>query len=964
MNLARIRLVGLFALQLLAFSLPVACSTASYAISGNSTVSGNSTPVAEPDVLLADQIKPWLDCLILKQSAFSVRGEMNVKISGKPQAIEVAFARQDDESFYLHLKHPEYEFGIVRNRLSTALVLPKHNRVWLGTGSVDELDHIAPNDSLNRLVSDGSIVYGIKPLLKQADAPVDFAGALLFLSGLKHQPEESDASKGAWVLPDGSQFAFNGPKLNFSSKDGTGWLSIGDLGKDLAIPDAIDQSWLGTKFGALQINSIDRNELEKTLARGLRRAFEVLAPSPKLTKPRIKEQTVENGKLLSIDGQRVALLWGSPEQIGTAHGKLLKDETVRCIDSVIYGFGAVQTIATGKWFRSELENAYERLSPYIPERHKRETRALAASLGIDGKLLEVVNVFPELFHCSGFAVFGSATEGGKLYHGRVLDYMTTIGLQDAATTFIVAPDDYLPFANVGYGGFIGSVSGMNGAKISLGEMGGRGEGQWDGVPMATLMRRALEECSTLDEVKSLWADNPRTCEYYYVFADGKNRSAVGVAATPEKIEFVNPGQAHPLLGDGIPDAVVLSAGSRLEELRNRVKNSYGKIDASIGQQLMCRPVAMSSNLHNVLFVPEDLILHVANADHKNPAADRPYTKLDLAGLLQQVPEIENKSKSLASQTKSSSAKDDGPAKLVALDSIPSVVNDNDERAKKSLGELLWKPQPFDVSIENIDEETFVRFPSAIETGNEKNDQVALQWYKATGSKAKESASLPAVIVVHESGRGMTVGKLIAKGIANQGIHAFMIHLPHYGVRRSPQTDGEDVARALKQSIADVRRAYDAVAILPEVDRTRISLQGTSLGGFVAATTAGIDDRFHSVVVLLAGGDLYSVVTQGKKDAQKFRDQMAAQGLDDEGIRMCLDCVEPLHLAHRVNANRTWLYSGKFDDVVPPRNSKMFADAAKLPESHHIEMDADHYSGIFQLPSVLKHIAQLASDISK
>ena len=889
---------------------------------------------------------------------------MNVKISGKPQAIEVAFARQDDESFYLHLKHPEYEFGIVRNRLSTALVLPKHNRVWLGTGSVDELDHIAPNDSLNRLVSDGSIVYGIKPLLKQADAPVDFAGALLFLSGLKHQPEESDASKGAWVLPDGSQFAFNGPKLNFSSKDGTGWLSIGDLGKDLAIPDAIDQSWLGTKFGALQINSIDRNELEKTLARGLRRAFEVLAPSPKLTKPRIKEQTVENGKLLSIDGQRVALLWGSPEQIGTAHGKLLKDETVRCIDSVIYGFGAVQTIATGKWFRSELENAYERLSPYIPERHKRETRALAASLGIDGKLLEVVNVFPELFHCSGFAVFGSATEGGKLYHGRVLDYMTTIGLQDAATTFIVAPDDYLPFANVGYGGFIGSVSGMNGAKISLGEMGGRGEGQWDGVPMATLMRRALEECSTLDEVKSLWADNPRTCEYYYVFADGKNRSAVGVAATPEKIEFVNPGQAHPLLGDGIPDAVVLSAGSRLEELRNRVKNSYGKIDASIGQQLMCRPVAMSSNLHNVLFVPEDLILHVANADHKNPAADRPYTKLDLAGLLQQVPEIENKSKSLASQTKSSSAKDDGPAKLVALDSIPSVVNDNDERAKKSLGELLWKPQPFDVSIENIDEETFVRFPSAIETGNEKNDQVALQWYKATGSKAKESASLPAVIVVHESGRGMTVGKLIAKGIANQGIHAFMIHLPHYGVRRSPQTDGEDVARALKQSIADVRRAYDAVAILPEVDRTRISLQGTSLGGFVAATTAGIDDRFHSVVVLLAGGDLYSVVTQGKKDAQKFRDQMAAQGLDDEGIRMCLDCVEPLHLAHRVNANRTWLYSGKFDDVVPPRNSKMFADAAKLPESHHIEMDADHYSGIFQLPSVLKHIAQLASDISK
>jgi hypothetical protein len=55
-----------------------------------------------------------------------------------------------------------------------------------------------------------------------------------------------------------------------------------------------------------------------------------------------------------------------------------------------------------------------------------------------------------------------------------------------------------------------------------------------------------------------------------------------------------------------------------------------------------------------------------------------------------------------------------------------------------------------------------------------------------------------------------------------------------------------------------------------------------------------------------------------------------------------------------------LYSGKFDDVVPPENSKQFAVAAGLPASHHIEMEADHYSGIFQLPTVLKHIAFIAT----
>ena len=51
---------------------------------------------------------------------------------------------------------------------------------------------------------------------------------------------------------------------------------------------------------------------------------------------------------------------------------------------------------------------------------------------------------------------------------------------------------------------------------------------------------------------------------------------------------------------------------------------------------MSRPVAMQSNLHNVLFVPQDGILYVANADHKRPAAERPYVRLDLSELLQSM----------------------------------------------------------------------------------------------------------------------------------------------------------------------------------------------------------------------------------------------------------------------------------------------------------------------------------------
>jgi hypothetical protein len=47
---------------------------------------------------------------------------------------------------------------------------------------------------------------------------------------------------------------------------------------------------------------------------------------------------------------------------------------------------------------------------------------------------------------------------------------------------------------------------------------------------------------------------------------------------------------------------------------------------------------MQSNLHNVLFVPQDGVLYVANADHSHPAAERPYVRLDLNQLVKSMGE--------------------------------------------------------------------------------------------------------------------------------------------------------------------------------------------------------------------------------------------------------------------------------------------------------------------------------------
>lgn len=577
-----------------------------------------SLPAAEPAPNLAQELKPI--CAALAKAQVAWTATIDIEIDGKPQRVEARFARFSAQAFDLQLTHADYAAELRRRNEATALALPKHNVVYIGRGKVDGDDHLAPASIAQRLVSNGSLVSLYLPLAAQSDPDT----LNLLLTGLLKVKYSTEGKR--WAINKDISFQVSAEKMTIDVR-------VNSTKVHLQFVDKLPTELTVDEWPGQRIEKLDRSELERTLARGVRRACEVLAPSPFLTSPEQVGKKVENGELRWIDGQRVVLLKGTPEQVGKAHGQLLKVETQRCIDSVIYSFGTVQTIRTGRWFRQELEAAYKRLSPHIPDDHKRETIALAEALGMDGQLAQTINVFPELFHCSGFAVFGKATKDGKLYHGRVLDYMTTIGLQDSATTFVIAVDGKIPFVNVGYGGFIGSVSGMNAKAISLGEMGGRGEGKWDGAPMATLMRRALEECSTLDEVMSLWKNSPRTCEYYYVFADGKTNRAVGVAATPENIEFVLPGQAHPLLGDGIPDAVVLSAGDRLEKLRGRVKERYGQLDAEGGQWLMCRPVAMESNLHNVLFVPADGVLYVANANHEQPAAERPYVKLDLNQLL-------------------------------------------------------------------------------------------------------------------------------------------------------------------------------------------------------------------------------------------------------------------------------------------------------------------------------------------
>ena len=311
-----------------------------------------------------------------------------------------------------------------------------------------------------------------------------------------------------------------------------------------------------------------------------------------------------------------------------------------------------------------------------------------------------------------------------------------------------------------------------------------------------------------------------------------------------------------------------------------------------------------------------------------------------------------------SPAKAQEAKDLVGKSYAARDSLKDVEETSADARECLLGHH-WKPAEFKVDLEAADDQPgdlLVRFPSPIDTGDKVNDRVAMEWYFARDENLKPIQA-PAVVVVHESGKSMSVGRTFAVGLRSMGVHTLLIQLPDYGLRRSGKKEdaiGQLIVH-MRQGIADVRRARDAVAALPLVDSENISLQGTSLGGFVAANAGALDNSYDGVFLMLAGGDLYDLVENGDKAAAKARKEMKSLGISDERLKEILWRVEPTRIAHRLAPDRTWLYSGTKDTVVPLKNAKALATAAKLEETHHICFTADHYSGVIYLPMVLSHI---------
>jgi len=293
----------------------------------------------------------------------------------------------------------------------------------------------------------------------------------------------------------------------------------------------------------------------------------------------------------------------------------------------------------------------------------------------------------------------------------------------------------------------------------------------------------------------------------------------------------------------------------------------------------------------------------------------------------------------------------------ATDSVSFVPSPGGADAA-ALKTLAWEPGDFAVAERpgDGDADAVLTFLTARPSGDAALDTVRLRWFRPDGDADDAKPDPPAVLVIHSLHPDMPIGLGLARGLRARGIHAFLLELPGYGTRvlaRRKMT-GVTALEESRMAVADVRRAYDAIASRPGIDPARIAVQGTSLGSYFASAAAGLDGCFDRAFLLLSGGDGVGILETGQKDAFHVRRALDHYGYDThEKLVALIDPVEPLRLAPRLDPATTWMINAQHDTVVPAENARALAEAIGLDDDHHVWMAGNHYTSFLLLPGVLE-----------
>ena len=269
----------------------------------------------------------------------------------------------------------------------------------------------------------------------------------------------------------------------------------------------------------------------------------------------------------------------------------------------------------------------------------------------------------------------------------------------------------------------------------------------------------------------------------------------------------------------------------------------------------------------------------------------------------------------------------------------------------------------------------ISFPAPVE-GKALFGAVSGFYYVPFGLK-KDSKPRPGVVCLHILGGDGALTNIICAHLASNGIPAMMCHFPLFADRRQMGSRSTVLrspngcrifGQALLEAPLDARRTVDIMLSRPEINPRKVNILGTSMGGLIAATAAGSDARIHKAAILLAGGDLHTIIRNGSRETQNICEAIdKASPEDRKFFEAVLKKIEPLNntreLQRLARHNSLMIFSAEKDRVIPSICTEKLVKACGLTGKHIVFPGLGHYTAIAALPKILDSLTSFFTDSS-
>lgn len=307
-------------------------------------------------------------------------------------------------------------------------------------------------------------------------------------------------------------------------------------------------------------------------------------------------------------------------------------------------------------------------APFTPQEFYDELHGLADASGVDYQKLLRLNMFAELTKasCSFFGAYGEATSDtskggtGKVYQLRALDYDTTGPFKDYVQITVYHPSEpgAHAFANIGWPGSIGIISGFSSNQMGISEIGvsfpddSFGQGTPDtppekvkGEPWMFILRDVLKYEDSMVGAIDRIQNSERTCNLIIGVGDGEagivnGVEYSGVVATPYNDTTLIPVNDtwHWQVPGVVYNGMDWNCPAYNEKLAEQLDVYHGAI-TEVNTIHDILPTVQTGDLHAVVYDLTDAKAHVSfmrtsTADESEPkyAYERQFTRLDMASL--------------------------------------------------------------------------------------------------------------------------------------------------------------------------------------------------------------------------------------------------------------------------------------------------------------------------------------------